>query len=61
MKVYAGSYLIFFLQKIWTKEMILNEKIWITGIFVFSCFVAIKTAVSVEISCCSTGKCQGSG
>ena len=56
LKVYPGSYLIFFVSdKFKVKEIIIQ--IWITAIFVFSCFVAIKIAVSVEIACSCKGKC----
>ena len=51
MKVYHGSYLIFYIsgQKYKVKEVIIW--IWITTILVFSCFAAKKIVVSVEISC----------
>ena len=51
MKVYHGSYLIFYIsgKKFKVKELIM--RIWITAIFVFSWFVAIKIAVSAEIFC----------
>ena len=57
MKVYHGSYLIFYIsdKKFKVKEIII--RIWITAIFVFSCFVAIKIAVSVEIAGGCKGKC----
>ena len=58
MKVYHGSYLIFsFSGEIFkVKEIIIY--IWITAMFAFSCFEAIKIDISVEISCsCKGGKC----
>ena len=60
MKVYHGSYLIFYLsdKKFKIKEII--QRIWITAIFVPSCFVAIKVAFSVEIACSCKGKCNAS-
>ena len=59
MKVYYGSYLMFYIsdKKVKAKEIIHNIKIWITVIFVFFCFVATKITVSVEISCSCKGKC----
>ena len=56
-EVYHGSYLIFYIsgKKFKLKEIII--RILITAIFVSSCFVAIKIAVSVEISCNCKGKC----
>ena len=35
-------------------------RIWITAIFVFPCFVIIKIADSVEISCSRKDKCYSS-
>ena len=32
-------------------------RIWITGVFVFSCLAPTKIAVSVEIPCSCKGKC----
>ena len=51
MNVYHGSYLIFYSsgKKCKVKEIIHNIEIWITAIFVFFCFVALKIAVSVEL------------
>ena len=59
MKVYHGSYLIFYIsgKKFEVKEIEHNVQIWVTSIFVFSCFVAIKIVVSVEISCGCKRKC----
>ena len=59
MKVYHGSYLIFYIsgKKFKMKEIIHNIQIWITAIFVFFCFVALKITVSVEVSCSCKGKC----
>ena len=52
MKVYHGSYLIFYIsgKKSKVKEIRHNIQIWITAIFVVYCSLAIKKAVSVEIS-----------
>ena len=57
MKVYHGSYLIFYIpyKKFKVTEIII--KIWITAIFVFSCFVAVKIPAPVEIACSCKGKC----
>ena len=57
MKIYQGSYLTFFIsgEKMKVKEIII--RVWITAIFAFSCFVAMKIAVSVEISCSCKGTC----
>ena len=59
MKVYHGSYLIFYIsgKKSKVKEIRHNIQIWITAIFVVYCSVAIKKAVSVDISCSCKGKC----
>ena len=61
MKIYHGSYFIFFNygKTFKMKEVII--RIWITAMFVFLCFVAIKIAVSVEISCSCKGKVYGFG
>ena len=56
MKVYHGSYLIFYISGKKIKVEIIIQ-LWIAAIFVFSCFVAIKTAVSVEVSCSCKVKC----
>ena len=57
MKVYNGSYLIFFIsgKKVKVKETF--KKILITVIFVFSYFTATKIAASVETSCQFKGNC----
>ena len=57
MKVYHGSYLIFYIsgKKLKVKEITI--RIWSTAIFVFSCLIALKIAASVEIACSCKGKC----
>ena len=52
MKVHEGSYL---------KVKGIIIRIWIIAIFVFSCFVAMKIAVSVELSCSCKGKFMALG
>ena len=61
MKVYHGSYLNFYVSdKVFkVKEIII--RIRLTAKFVFSCFVDIEIAVSVELSCSSKGKSGGFG
>ena len=50
MKVCHCPYLIFYIsRKFDKKEMIM--RIWISAIFVLSCFVVIKIAVSAETFC----------
>ena len=56
LKVYHGSYLIFYISGEKIKVEIIIQ-LWIAAIFIFSCFVAIKTAVSVEVSCSCKVKC----
>ena len=57
MKIYQGSYFTFYIsgEKMKVKEIII--RVWITAIFAFWCFVAIKITVSVEISCSCKGTC----
>ena len=50
MKVHQGSYL---------KLKGIIIRIWITAIFVFLCFIAIKIAVFVQISCNGKFKALG--
>ena len=57
MKVYHGSYLIFYIPYKIFKVTEIIIKIWITAIFVFSCFVAVKIPAPVEIACSCKGKC----
>ena len=57
MKVYHGSYLVFYISGKRFKVKGIITRIWITAIFAFFCFVAIKIAVSVDISCSCKGKC----
>ena len=45
---------IFLEKKVKVKEIVI--RIWVTVISTFSCFVAIKIAVSVEISCSCKGE-----
>ena len=52
MKVHQGSYL---------KLKGIIIRIWITAIFVFLCFIAIKIAVPVQISCNCKGKFKALG
>ena len=61
MKVYHALYFIFynFGKTFKLKEVII--RIWITAMFAFLCFVAIKIAASVEISCNCNGKVYGFG
>ena len=53
MKVFHGSYLIVYIpgKKSKVKRIIsLYIRIWITAVFNFSFFVAVKIAVSIELS-----------
>ena len=61
MKIYHGPWFIFFSygKTFKVKEVII--RIWITAMFAFLCFVAIKIAASVEISCNCNGKVYGFG
>ena len=47
MKVYHGSCLIFYISDTKVKVKEIHVQIWITAVFIFPCFVAIKIAVWV--------------
>ena len=59
LKVYGSSWFLFDCyisdKKFKVKKIIRRN--WITAIFVLSCFVATKIAVSVEMPCSCKGKC----